>query len=62
MARMPGAVWKPLPRGFGTKMAAFDIVCLHTMVGSLAGTDGYFRGLTNGVNSHFGTGGGGEIW
>lgn len=62
MARMPGAVWKPLPRGFTVPMSRFDLVVLHTMVGSLAGTDSYFRGLTNGVNSHFGTGGGGEKW
>ncbi len=62
MARMPGAVWKPLPRGFTTPMTGHDIICEHTMVGSLAGTDGYFRGLTNGVNSHYGTGGLGEVW
>lgn len=62
MSRMPGAAWKPLPRGFTTPMTGHDIICEHTMVGSLAGTDGYFRGLTNGVNSHYGTGGLGEIW
>jgi hypothetical protein len=43
-------------------MARYDLVVVHTMVGSLPGTDGYFRGLTNGVNSHFGTGGDGAIW
>lgn len=62
MARMPVSVWKPLPRPSGTRMARYDLVVIHTMVGSLTGTDGYFRKLTNGVNSHFGTGGGGEIW
>jgi hypothetical protein len=62
MARMPGSTWKPLPRPSTTAMARYDLVVIHTTVGSLAGTDGYFRGLTNGVNSHFGTGGGGEIW
>jgi len=62
MARMPDALWKPLPKGFGTPMARHDLVIIHTMVGSLAGTDGYFRGGKTGANSHFGTGGGGEIW
>lgn len=62
MARMSGATWKPLPSPSKTPMDRYDLVCIHTMVGSLAGTDGYFRGLTNGVNSHFGTGGRGELW
>jgi hypothetical protein len=62
MARMPDALWKPLPKGFGTPMARYDLVIIHTMVGSLAGTDGYFRGGKTSANSHFGTGGGGEIW
>jgi len=62
MAWMSGAVRKPLPNPSKTKMARYDVVVVHTMVGSLVGTDGYFRGLTNGVNSHFGTGGLGEIW
>jgi hypothetical protein len=62
MSRMPGAVWKPLPKFSGTRMARYDLVILHTMVGSLAGTDGYFRGGGTSSNSHFGTGGGGEIW
>jgi hypothetical protein len=61
MARMPGAVWKPIPAS-SSKISSFDIVCIHTMVGSLAGTDGYFRKIAPGVNSHFGTGEGGEIW
>lgn len=59
---MPGALWKPLPNPSETRMSRYDLVVIHTMVGSLAGTDGYFRRLTNGVNSHFGTGGYGENW
>jgi hypothetical protein len=62
MARMPGATWKPLPRGFGTRMARYDLVVIHTCVGSLTGTDGYFRSGKTSANSHFGTGGYGEIW
>lgn len=61
MARYPGALWKPL-QGSGKRMTAFDILCWHTMVGSLGGTDGYFRKLAPGVNSHLGTGGLGEAW
>lgn len=57
---MPGAAWVPLPLFSTVKMRAHNIVCIHTMVGSLMGTDGYFRGLTNGTNSHYGTGGAGE--
>ncbi len=61
MARMPSAVWKPL-KASTSRISSYDIVCIHTMVGSLVGTDGYFRRLTNGVNSHFGTDGQGAIW
>jgi len=61
MARYPGGLWKPLPAS-SKPMTAFDLVCWHTMVGSLAGTDGYFRGKAPGVNSHLGTGGKGECW
>jgi hypothetical protein len=44
-------------------MAAPDIISLHTAVGSLAGTDAYFRkaGFA-GPHSHFGVGGNGEVW
>lgn len=61
MAVMPGAQWRPLPRPSSTRMSRYDLVLLHTTVGSFEGTDGYFRRLTNGVNSHFLTGGYGEI-
>jgi hypothetical protein len=62
VSRMPGAVWKPLPKFSSSRIAAYDLVILHTMVGSLAGTDGYFRGGGTSSNSHFGTGGAGEVW
>lgn len=62
MARMPGAEWKPLPNPSKTRMARYDLVVLHTCVGSLTGTHNYFKSLTNGVNSHFLTGGYGENW
>lgn len=62
MAIMPGAAWKPI--GAPTnRMAKHDIVCIHTMVGTLAGTDAMFRrNAPTGTNSHFGTGPNGEIW
>jgi hypothetical protein len=44
------------------EMRAHDFFCFHTMVGSLAGTRAMF--LANGyggTESHFGTGGGGEL-
>lgn len=58
MARMPGADYRPLSI-HGGAMTGHDIACIHTMVGSLWGTDAYFR---SGVaNSHFGTGGDGHL-
>src|SRR6185312_10522315 len=62
MARMPGAVWKPMVGSSTTRMSAYDVFCVHTMVGSLAGTDSWFRKLQDGTNSHFGVGGDGTIW
>ena len=61
MARMPGAQWRPLPTS-GIPMRAYDITCFHTMVGSLAGTDNYFRTSAAGTNSHFGVGFDGTIY
>jgi len=62
MARMPGAVWKPMVGSSTMRMSAYDVLCLHTCVGSLAGTDSWFRKLQDGTNSHFGVGGDGTIW
>ncbi len=61
MARMPDVQWRPLPRGFGTRMTRYDLVLVHTCVGSFEGTDGYFRSGKTASNSHFLTGGYGEI-
>jgi hypothetical protein len=62
MARMPGAVWRPMPGSSTTPMKSYDVLCFHTMVGSLAGTDSYFRSSASGTNSHFGVGGDGTIY
>lgn len=60
MAVMPNVQWRPLPSSVvGGAMKTKDIVCVHTMVGSLEGTDGMFR--KGGSNSHFGTDGYGTI-
>src|SRR3954467_7474648 len=62
MARMPGAVWRPIAHS-GADLSAHDILCYHTMVGSLNGTDSYFRGeAPNGPSSHFGVGHDGTIY
>jgi peptidoglycan hydrolase-like protein with peptidoglycan-binding domain len=44
------------------RMRAHDVLCWHTMVGSLAGTRAMFQANGyGGTESHFGTGGGGEL-
>jgi hypothetical protein len=62
MALMPGTVWKPMPGSSTSRMSAYDILCAHTCVGSLDGTDSWFRSQANGLNSHFGVGGDGTIY
>lgn len=60
---MSGAAWRPLGPQTQPRMSAHDIICLHTMVGSLAGTDNYFRANGyGGTESHFGVGGDGTIY
>ena len=59
--RYPLASWEPLGTQTEDRMTAHDIVCIHTMVGSLDGTDSMFEGDGyGGTESHFGTGGAGE--
>ncbi len=63
MARYPGAAWRPLADDWARQrvMARHDIICLHTMVGSLWGTDAFFRSNGyGGAESHFGVGYDGE--
>jgi peptidoglycan hydrolase-like protein with peptidoglycan-binding domain len=44
-------------------MKAHDIVCLHTMVGSLSGTDAFFKNDGyGGTESHFGVGANGTVY
>lgn len=59
MARYPGAQWRPLAADWNRqrRMERHDIICLHTMVGSLSGTDAYFKkNGYGGTESHFGIG------
>lgn len=61
--RYPHAQWRPLGLQTQPRMRAWDIICLHTMVGSLYGTDVYFKsGGYGGTESHFGVGHDGETF
>lgn len=58
----PGATYRPLGPQTQSRLTYRDIVCLHTMVGSLWGTDAYFRRSGyGGTESHFGVGYDGEV-
>ncbi|WP_433559957.1 peptidoglycan recognition protein family protein [Pseudonocardia xinjiangensis] len=55
--------WRPLGPQTQSKMSRHDIICLHTMVGTLAGTDSYFRQSGyGGTESHWGVGGDGRVF
>ena len=65
MARYPGAVWRPLANNWDSqpRLTRYDLVLLHTMVGSLASTDRYFRSDGyGGAESHFGVGHDGTVY
>lgn len=66
MARYSGAVWKPLGPQTEPKLARKNKIILHTMVGSLTGTDSYFRSGNgpgyDGTESHFGVGYDGMVY
>lgn len=57
-----GTTWAPLGPQTEARMTGHDVICLHTMVGTLAGTDNYFRQRGyGGTESHLGTGGDGTV-
>jgi hypothetical protein len=59
--KYPGAKWEPLGPQTEAAMTAHDILCFHTMVGSLAGTSNMFhQNGYGGTESHFGVGAAGE--
>lgn len=52
-----GAKWEPLGTQTEPRMKSHDILCFHTMVGSLAGTSNMFHANGyGGTESHFGVG------
>lgn len=58
--RCPHATWDPLGPQSEPRMRAHDIVCLHTMAGSFAGTNIMFHeNGYGGTESHFGISGSG---
>ena len=62
MALYPGASQRLLGSQSEPRITP-DLIILHTMAGSLAGTDAYFRAQGfYGLESHFGLGGGGALW
>lgn len=57
MAIYPKAEYRPLGKQTEDRMSAHNIICIHTMVGHLLGTDDYFReGGYYGTEAHFGVG------
>ena len=55
--------WRPLGPQTQPRMGAHDIFCLHTMVGSLLGTDAYFKqNGYGGTESHWGVGDTGRVF
>jgi hypothetical protein len=61
--RYPGAEWDPLSATqTQPRMARHDVVCVHTMAGTFAGTDGMFHeNGYGGTESHFGLAGSGRL-
>src|SRR5262245_40429109 len=62
-ALYPDAQYRPLGTQTEPVLANHDIVCLHTMVGSLSSTDNYFhQDGYGGTESHFGVGHDGTVY
>lgn len=61
-ARYLRAEWRPLGEQTQPRMSAHDLIVLHTMAGTLAGTDEFFRDRGyGGTESHFGVGADGVV-
>ena len=59
----PHAAYRPLGPQTQARVQVHDIICLHTMVGSLSGTDAFFKNNGySGTESHFGVGGNGTVY
>lgn len=61
MARYPGAIWRPLPENATEPRIRPTQVIVHTMWGTLWGTDGWFRRSDVLSETHFGIDFGGAI-
>ena len=57
----PMAEWHPLTRPMSTTPLTHDVICLHTMVGTLEGSWSWSN-RPGGTYWHFGIGGDGETW
>jgi hypothetical protein len=58
MARIARAQWRPLPQNSSAAVIRPRLIIVHTQVGSLAGTESWFRNVrAQGVESTFGIGG-----
>lgn len=62
MARMPGAIWRPVPNCTKGGQESVHGVVLHIMQGSLAGSDSWFRNAVSQASAHFGVGRNGAIY
>lgn len=56
VARMPQATWMPIPGNHTTGGNSPRLVIVHTMEGTLAGTDSWFRNPQARASTHFGVG------
>lgn len=61
VARMPKATWKPIPGNHTSGGNSPRLLIMHTIVGSLAGADSWFRNPSSRVSAHFGVGKDGTI-
>lgn len=57
----PGAAWRPLSRTRSTRPLVYNIINVHTMVGTLSGCESWFS-ADGRPYSHFGLGGSGALW
>jgi hypothetical protein len=55
LTRCPFAAWRPLPEFASEPLITPTQLIFHTMVGTLAGTEAYFRDKTS-IESHYGLG------
>ncbi|MFD6149377.1 peptidoglycan-binding protein [Streptomyces sp. NPDC060243] len=62
MARMPGAIWRPVPNRTANGQSSVRGVVVHIMAGTLTGTDSWFRNPAAQASSHFGTGKNGDLY